>query len=94
MDGDKDRLLFGVLSRPGCVRPTAGSLEVARLFPFHRGPVLDRASCGRVDFFRGQKHHCAYARAARLADGEGERGGTLVVRKLGDGEGVRSPKAK
>ena len=43
---------------------------------------------GRIDFFRGQQHHCAYGGAARFAHGKGERGGTLVVRKVGDGEGV------
>jgi hypothetical protein len=43
---------------------------------------------GRIDFFRRQKHHCPYARAARLANGECESGGTLVVRKVGYGEGI------
>jgi hypothetical protein len=61
--------------------------KVARL-PFHWGPVLDRVLGSRVDFFRRQEHHCSYARAPRLTNGECERGGTFVVRKVGDGEGV------
>jgi hypothetical protein len=61
--------------------------KVAR-FPFHWGPVLDRVLGSRVDFFRRQEHHCSYARAPRLTNGECERGGTFVVRKVGDGEGV------
>ena len=73
--------------------PTAGSLEVARL-PLHWGPVLDQVFRGRIDFFRRQEHHCPYARAPRLANGKGERGGTLVVRKVGDGEGVMVAEAK
>src|SRR5918995_531767 len=73
---------------PASGRLTAGSSEVPGLLPLHWGPVLDRVLCGRIDLFRRQKHHRTYARTPRLADGKGERGGTLVVRKVGDGEGV------
>ena len=61
--------------------------KVTRL-PLHWGPVLDRVLRGRIDFIRRQEHYCPYAGAPRLANGNGERGGTLVVRKVGDGEGV------
>src|SRR5687767_11673835 len=61
--------------------------KVARL-PLHWGSVLDGVLCGRIDFFRGQQHDCPYAGASRLANGKCERGGTLVVRKVCDGEGV------
>ena len=57
-----------VLRRPGSGCRTAGSSEVAGLFPFHRGSVLDRVLCGRIDFFRGQQHHCPHARAPRLTN--------------------------
>ena len=40
------------------------------------------------DFLRGQEHHCPYSGAPRLANGECKGCGTLVVRKVGDGEGV------
>jgi hypothetical protein len=63
-------------------------LEVARLFPLTRWLIFDRALGGRIDLFRGQQHDCPYARAARLANGKRERGGTLVVRKISDSEGV------
>jgi hypothetical protein len=65
----------------------AGSLKVARL-PLHWGPVLDRVLGGRIDFLGRQEHHCPYAGASGLANGKCERGGTLVVRKVGYGEGV------
>jgi hypothetical protein len=61
--------------------------KVARL-PLHWRPVLNRVLCGRIDFIRRQEHYCPYAGAPRLTNGKGERGGTLVVRKVGDGEGV------
>jgi hypothetical protein len=70
------------------VRHWADISEVAGLFPLHGGPVLDRVPCRRIDFLRRQEHHCTYARAPRLANGKCERGSTLVVRKVGDGEGV------
>jgi hypothetical protein len=66
----------------------ADSSEVPDLVPLHWGPVPDRVLCGRIDFFRGQEHDCPYGRTARLANGKCERGGALVVRKLGDGESV------
>ena len=67
--------------------------KVARL-PLHWGPVLDRVLGGRINFFRRQEHHCPYAGAPRLANGKCERGGTLVVRKVGDGEGVMVAEGK
>ena len=61
---------------------------MAGLLPLHGRPVLDQMLCGRIDFFRRQKHYCPYARAPCLADGKGERGGALIVGKVGDGVGV------
>ena len=59
---------------------------MAGLLPLHGRPVLDQMLCGRIDFFRRQ-NHCP-SLAPRLADGKGERGGALIVRKVGDGVGV------
>ena len=75
-----------MLRRPS--RQRLDFLEVASLLPLRWGLVLDRVLGGRINFFRRQEHHCPYAGASRLANGKGERGGTLVVRKVGDGEGV------
>jgi hypothetical protein len=43
---------------------------------------------GRIYFFWRQEHDCAYAGAPCLAYGKCECSGTLVVRKVGDSEGV------
>ena len=61
---------------------------MARLLPLRRGSVLNRALRCRIDLFRRQEHDSPDARAPRLTYRKRERGGTLVVRKVSDGEGV------
>src|SRR3712207_6887135 len=53
------------------------------LFPY---TTLFRS--GRIEFFSRQEHDCPYGRAARLTNSKCDGGSTLVVGKVGDGEGV------
>src|SRR4051794_19813002 len=62
--------------------------EVAGFRPLVWRAVVDRVLYGRVDFFRAEQHHCAYARASRRANGNCNGRGTLVVRQVGNDEGV------
>jgi hypothetical protein len=61
---------------------------VARFLPLGWWLVFDRVLRGRIDFFRRQQHECPYTRASRLANGKRDGCSSLIVRKIGDGEGV------